>query len=151
MASRHRLLVPLMLLTAALLAACGGSDSDAAESPEGALLQFIDYTNKGQHGRRWDLVHPVHQALISRDRYIECESRRNRPGDIKVKVLEVYDEPVTLEGQRFDSKAITVELQANTILGDRQETDTVHAIPVGDEWRFPLNSIDQYRNGNCPS
>jgi hypothetical protein len=166
----------LLVLALCLCAGCGGSKSSsqekqssssqamttAAKAPDQDPGDFYkDLVNQqalGQYGRAWDSLHPFHQAVVSRARYVDCQSQ-NDTGTFtieKTEVLDQYDEPVRIPGQTKDvpSKAVTLRL---TIGGGGLEkpgtyTQTAHAVAVDGQWRWILKSVDfrAYKAHRCP-
>lgn len=108
----------------------------------------------GQYGRAWDLLHPAHQAIVSRARYIACAADWPPSPDLETfEVLKVFDEPidVALVPQRL-SKAVTYRVTVSA--GDQRDTftSTGHAVDVGGRWRWVLARADivSFRAGECP-
>jgi hypothetical protein len=114
----------------------------------------------GQYGRSWDSLHPFHQAVVSRSRYVDCQSRGDEDTAgytvDKTEVLDQYDEPVRIPGQPKDvpSKAVTLRLSVGSPLLKKpvKYTRTVHAVAVNGEWRWILPPEDYraYKAHRCP-
>jgi hypothetical protein len=127
------------------------------ESPGEFLQRVHDYELKSQYGRSWDMLHPAHQAVVTRERYDECRSDRfaGVSGEIEsFDVIEVYDDPINVIGvPEKTSKAVTMKF--TVAAGDLRETitDTAHAVQVGDHWVWLLTPGDvrDYKAGACPA
>jgi hypothetical protein len=171
-ARRRSVGVALAALAAAVLAAVGaaalvaliGEESEpapavaSAPSPlrPGTLIeQVYGRLHGGQYGRAWDLLHPAHQAIVSRARYIACAADwPQTPGLARFEVLRVYDDPidVPLVPQRT-SKAVTYRVTL-TAGGLRDSfTSTGHAVDVAGRWRWVLAGpdIETFLDGQCPA
>jgi hypothetical protein len=136
------------------------SETTAAEPDEtpGEFLQRVhDYELKSQYGRSWDVLHPGHQAVVTRERYDECRSDRfaGVSGEIdSFDVIEVYDGPINVIGvPERTSKTVTMKFTVTA--GDLEETitDTAHAVQVGDHWVWilPPGDVRDYKSGTCPA
>lgn len=148
--NRTFVLVGTLALLATIGVACGGGDGDkeGGDSPDAAILRLFDQLDKGQWGRQWEDLHPAHQAVVSRDSFIACASEVQIDLD-SVEVLEVYDEPVSVEGASLPSKAVTVRLEA----GPSSDEQTFHLLDVEGEWRWVMSddALTAYRAGECPA
>jgi len=152
-------LVALLMLLMLLLAACGGGAEEAAPAPDenpGAFLERIfGYGISGQNGRLWDVLHPAHQKVVTRKRYVECRSKGHVRG-LKVdsfEVIELSDAEVNAEEvPEKTSKEVTYRV--TTSLGDERYTSTQkgYVVQVGDHWVWTLNGDDYraFKGGTCP-
>lgn len=134
------------LLVFILVACGGGGDSDSGA--EDFAVDLVETMMRGQWGRAWESLHPAHQAIASRDAYIDC-----RQGDsiasFEVAVDDVFEESVNVQGiGELDTTAITLELS-----NDNAETFlTMHAVEVEDDWVWFMKAEDiaSYEAGECP-
>jgi hypothetical protein len=137
-----------------------GGESEAARAapatgrPAELIEQVYGRLIGGQYGRAWDLLHPAHQAIVSRARYIACAADwPPSPALETFEVLEVYDDPIDipLVPQRL-SKAVTYRVTVSA--GDHRDsfTSTGHAVDVAGKWRWVLaaGDIASFRAGRCP-
>jgi hypothetical protein len=148
---------------------CGGGNGDGEQAsptrttPEqdaGAYMKEVtERSLRGQYGRVWESLHPAHQAVVTRDRFDTCESQDEGGAGatrITVKVVDTYEEPVGIRGtdETADSTAVTLRFSySNPLTGKpAEEHQTVHAIPVGGEWKwiFDAPSYNAYAKGECP-
>ncbi len=140
----------VVLAALALLGAgCGGGGS-SPNSPSAA--DFVKHVttefSRGQTGPLWDELHPAEQALVTRARFVACEQNEGF-GLRKIRVLDTYQETVDLAGKATPSTAVTVQVTSD----DGITTATLHAVRVGDTWRWMLQPADLavYKRGGCPS
>jgi hypothetical protein len=123
------------------------------------MKELIQQALRGQYGRNWETLHPVHQAVVSRERYDTCESDSEESvgaTKINVALVDTYEEPVRVEGDgTVDSTAVTLRFTYNNPLTGKpaEEHTTVHAVAVGGEWKWILTPKDYaaYRKGQCPT
>lgn len=153
-----------LLLAVAALAGCAGDDGaapaapdvsvDAIEKPDVFFKRLLGYELGGDFGRSWDLLHPGHQALVTRSKYSSC-SRDDFGGAklARVETVGVYDQPIDVpDVPQKTSKAVTLKIVLDTA-GEREtSTHTFHAVRLGDRWAwyFGNSLIDAYKQGVCP-
>ena len=154
-----RRLAPL-LAVAAIAAGCGGDPSPpdvnvaAIERPDAFFKRLLGYELGGDFGHSWDLLHPGHQALVTRARYASCSADDFGATSLAgVETVDVHDEPIDVrEVPQKTSKAVTLKL--TLAAGETQEatTHTFHAVRVADRWAwyFGDSVIDAYEDGDCP-
>lgn len=137
--------------------AATSEDSEPNQDPGDFLKEIINQRFLGQHGRVWETLHPLHQAVASRAEYSDCEGREPSEGGIeKLEVVDTYDEPLRIPGQTADvpSRAVTLRITVKVpALDDPQAiTQTSHAVAEGDQWRWILATEDYeaYEAGRCP-
>lgn len=134
----------LLTLTAVLvlLAGCGGEGDEAVDSTDAEARQFIVEDSKqlflGQHGRRYDTLHPAQQALVDRATFVECLGREaGAGGEVDVTVLESYETTETIPGTDIEADGLAVTV---TISAQGQEGSTTrHAFQVGGQWRWAMS------------
>lgn len=118
------------------------------------IKQMIEYSSDGQHGRRWDELHPALQAVIPKTLYVKCQTESDPGVEVtKVTVKETYLESTDIPGTTLTnvpSVAVTLELTAR--IGEREETDTqtAHAFFVDGRWRHAVRDPEPYKSGQCP-
>jgi hypothetical protein len=102
---RHVLV--LVVLTLGLAGAACSSSSSAIEIPttggpnetaEQFFTRLLAYDSAGQWGRTWDFLHPAHQRLVPRKRYIECSELVGGFRISDVETETVRQEPIDWEG-----------------------------------------------------
>lgn len=135
----------LPVLAAALLAGCGGSPSHGASA-----AAFIEHVTvefaRGQAGPLWDELVPSEQALVTRSAYVACAHNGFRLRTFKV--LQQYDEPVSVLTRQMPSTAVSVQVTSD----DGITTATMHAVRVEGRWRWVLSRAElaALRAGRCP-
>ncbi len=139
----------LTLIGAVVLATgcSAGSSASGKESPSGFIERITTEFSRGQAGRPWDDLIPADQALVSRNRYVDCQG--NEGFVLKgMKVLDTYSEPVDVDGASEKSDAISLQVTSDTGV----TTATMHAVSVNGRWRWILSPSDRaaYIHGKCP-
>ena len=139
-------------LVAALSTGCGSSGSGGAGTGSRSASDFIKQVttqfSRGQAGPLWDSLHPADQAVVTRARYMTCESNEGF-GLTALKVLQTYPDTIDIAGKSSASTAVSLRVTAE----DGITTATMHAVRVGGTWRWVLSAKDyaSYRAGKCPS
>lgn len=133
-----------LLALVLLLAACGGSSkSDSATSfIEHVTVEF----SRGQAGPLWDELVPSEQRLVPRSKYVACARNGFRLRSFKV--LQQYDEPVSVPSGEVPSTAVSVQVTSD----DGVTTATLHAVRVAGRWHWILSpsELAAFRAGRCP-
>lgn len=142
----------VMTLVLAFAAGCGSSGSGGSGAGAPSASDFISQVttqfSRGQAGPLWDTLHPADQAVVSRARYMACQS--NEGFDLsKIKVLQTYADTVDLAGKQTPSTAVSVKVTAD----DGITTATMHAVKIDGKWRWILSPADyaSYAKGKCPT
>jgi hypothetical protein len=148
--------VAALLLAVIALAGCGGSDGP--EKPGAFVTALLQDLGAGETAKAWEQLHPLHQAKIPRDRYVECEGKDGFGGTVtKVNVLAVKKEPATIPGQFGErpSTAVTVGITLDVPESEEPErlTLTAHIFDIDGKWAWVVGPVDYaaYMTGNCPS
>jgi hypothetical protein len=157
----HVRLFALGAIALALAApACAGSE-DAPDSPTDAgafLEEVLTQRTNGQHARVWETLHPDHQDVASKERYVDCgDSEDPTPAELTdFEVVEVYEESIVVPGGTSEilTTAVTFRATFESSLADDPiaVTDTAHAVDVGGEWRWLLSDDghQSYVDEECP-
>ena len=166
-----RFFVPFLLVVTLSLAlgACGGggSDDDDDDAPRSTVRQGRELNHPagqaarsqvammtgGRWAQHWAALHPDHRRAVPEELYVRCRIGVNV--DIQdVRVVDVFDEPVRIDGVRTDSKAVVLEMRGN--LGARgqytTQRRTTHQIQVDGQWTWIMTTeaIETFRQGRCP-
>ena len=145
------------LIAAALLAliasGCGnGGGGGGGGNNTGKAADFIRTVttqfSRGQSGRLWDTLVPADQAVVSRARYMACQSNEGFQIQ-KFKVLETYADPIDVNGTTTPATAVSVQVTSD----DGLTTATMHAVRVAGKWRWilPAGDYAAYKKGTCPA
>ena len=140
----------LSLAGVSLLAACGGTTNAAQQKTKAAgtfVRQVTLEFSRGQSGRLWDQLLASDQTVVSRSRFVECQA--NTGWNLKsLKILDNYDDHVAVGAKTISATAVTVRATSD----DGITTATMHAVPVGEGWRWILQPSDRqaYLKGKCP-
>jgi hypothetical protein len=146
---RHAALLAAAALVAAVPTGCGGSGTGGGgQSAADFIHQVTTQFSRGQSGPLWDALHPADQAIVSRARYMACQSNAGF-GLQKFKVLQTYADTIDIAGTATPSTAVSVQVTAD----DGVTTATMHAITLNGKWRWTLSPADYaaYKQGKCPS
>jgi hypothetical protein len=138
-------------LVAALAAGCGGGSNTSkggAQSAASFISQVTTQFSRGQTGPLWDTLHPADQAVVSRARYMACQSNEGF-NLLKLKVLNTYPDTIVVGRKSMPSTAVSLRVTAD----DGTTTATMHGVKVNGAWRWILSPADYtaYRSGRCPS
>jgi hypothetical protein len=115
------------------------------------VKRHLEYEVKGEWGRDWDVLHPLHQGVITRSQYVYCrEGELNYKGNETVRVEETYDNPIDVPGippARIMRASVEI-LSPGQRAGS---TFTDHAVKVKGAWRWILDGteVDYYARGKC--
>ena len=138
-------------IVVALTTGCGSSGGGSGTSSQSAadfVRQVTTQFSRGQSGPLWDTLHPADQAVVSRTRYMACQSNEGF-GLTKVKVLQTYADSIDVAGKSTPSTAVSVKVTAD----DGTTTATMHAVKVNGTWRWILSPAEfaAYAKGKCPA
>lgn len=141
-----------VVLAVLVAAGCGSSGGSAGGGGSQSAGDFISQVTtqfaRGQSGPLWDTLHPADQAVVSRARYMACQS--NSGFDLlKIKILQTYADTIDVAGTSTPSTAVSLRVSAE----DGTTTATMHAIELNGKWRWVLSPADYtaYKSGRCPS
>lgn len=127
-----------------VLTGCGSSSrpESAASFVKRVTVEF----SRGQAGPLWDQLIPAEQRLVPRATYVSCA--RNGFRLHAFKVLQQYDEPVSVLSNELPATAVSVQVTSD----DGVTTATLHAVKVDGTWRWILGRADlaALRAGRCP-
>jgi hypothetical protein len=138
-------------VAAAALVGCGGEEDLAATGPGAAQVDLLSNLYDGRYGRAWADLHPAHQRIAPRPRFVRCAQAVAPTGDLEaIEVLDVFDDDAEIPAIP-DAESRAVRLRVTSFEG---ETDTFvnHSVRVDDRWRWVLNgkSVAAYRQNRCP-
>jgi hypothetical protein len=136
-----------LVATAAI--GCGGSGGGGGkQSAADFIRQVTTEFSRGQSGPLWDTLHPADQIIVSRARYMACQSSSGFDLQ-KIKILQTYADTVGIAGKATPSTAVSLRVTAD----DGITTATMHAVTLNGKWRWILSPADYaaYKQGKCPS
>jgi hypothetical protein len=131
---------------AGVVSACGGG-SGGGRGASDFVRRVTTEFSRGQSGRLWNELLPADQRLVTRARFVECQS--NEGWDLrKIKVLETYSDPVAVGVKTIPATAVSVRVTSD----DGVTTATMHAVSLGGAWHWLLQPSDRsaYSAGRCP-
>jgi hypothetical protein len=139
------------VLVALACAGCGGDEDLAASGAGEAQVEVLDDLYGGRYARAWEDLHPEHQQIAPRSRFVRCSAQVAPSGDLEsIEVLDVFDDDAAIPGiEAGETKAVRVRV--NSLEGD-SDTFVNHEVKVGEEWRWVLNAVAvrAYQRGRCP-
>jgi hypothetical protein len=144
-----------MLLAVALVAIASGCalSEDSEDHEAGAAVKTVlEREYFGDYGGAWDLLHPRHQRLVTRQEYDECRRGIDVQGTIdSVVVLDVQDRPLTVFGLPPRTPAKQVEVRVVT--DETDYTATYHVVDVQQQWRWVLSdeAARGFERTACPA
>jgi hypothetical protein len=144
-----------MLLAVALVALASGCalSEDSEDHEAGAAVKTVlEREYFGDYGGAWDLLHPRHQRLVTREEYDECRRGIDVQGTIdSVVVLHVQDRPLTVYGLPPRTPAKQVEVRVVT--DETDYTATYHVVDVEQQWRWVLSDTAArgFERTACPA
>jgi hypothetical protein len=140
-----------------VLAVRSGDESEAEpEQRPGAFMEQV-YRSLlvGRHGGAWDLLHPAHQAVVTRARYVECAAEWPPSPELqRFQVLEVYTDPLDVP---LIPETTSTAVRYLVTVGAGSESDTFtatgHAVAVDGRWRWVLAvpDVGAFERGECPA
>ena len=144
-----------LLLAVLALAGCGGDDPG---DPGEFVKEVIGDLGRGETGKAWKLLHPLHRQRVPRALYVRCERDDGFGGTVtKIDVLDVKQEPGTIPGEfgEHPSTAVTVGITLDPRGAGEPErfTVTAHLFEADGRWTWVIGVADYaaYMTGVCPS
>lgn len=114
----------------------GASVNSAAADPKepagDAVKRQLGQVDKGQFGPEWDELHPVQQALVPHDLYIQCSQKAGIPQVDNIKVPDTYQEDLTIPGTtvKAPSTAVSVSYTVHQGATSANSKATFHEFSV---------------------
>lgn len=112
---------------------------------------MLDNLYSGRYDLAWDDLHPKHQQIAPRSRFVRCSAQVAPSGDLEsIEVLDVFDDEAVIPGIE-DGETKAVRVRVNSLQGD-SDTFVNHQVEVGETWRWVLNAtaFQAYEMGRCP-
>jgi len=133
-----------------------GARTSTIPAPEDFMARIVRLTVSSRNAELWALLHPAHQQLVPRSRFIRC--RTEPPGTVPSRVVSS-----AFQGKRYEridvplipqhtSTAVTLKVVVERGKVREPATVTVHAVWTGLRWAWflPASSIPAFRAGKCP-
>ena len=138
-------------LFALACAGCGGEEDLARSGPGEAQVEVLDDLYGGRYDLAWEDLHPRHQQIAPRSRFVRCSAQVAPTGDLEsIEVLDVFDDDAVIPGiEQGETRAVRVRV--NSLEGD-SDTFVNHEVKVGEKWRWVLNAraYRAYQQKRCP-
>ena len=142
----------LAVTLTALAAGCALTEDSEDHEAGAAVKTVLEREYFGDYGGAWDLLHPRHQQLVTRQEYHECRRTIDVQGTIdSVVVLDVQDRPLTVYGLPPRTAAKRVEVRVVT--DETEYTATYHVVDVEQQWRWVLTdkAARGFERRACPA
>lgn len=151
----HWLLALVVLL---LIVGCRGDAGPSAE--ERAVRRVADemltHVLAGRYGQAWESLHPVHQAIVSREQLEAC-GNRFPPVFSSHEIAEVSELELNLDeiGQTDGWMAVVVFELTDEFKAQENASGPIdrslYVTQVDGDWRWVLQQgrLEAFRNGNC--
>lgn len=142
----------LALALVALAAGCALTEDSQDHDAGVAVKTVLELEYFGNYGGAWDLLHPRHQRLVTRQEYEDCRRGIDVKGTIdSVVVLDVEDAPLTVYGLPPGTPSKLVKVRVVT--DETEYTASYHVVRVGDEWRWVLSdrAARGFERSDCPA
>ena len=134
-----------------------GSKTTAIQKPENFMQRVVRLTVAGRHAEAWSLLHPAHQKLAPRSRFVRCRTEPTGTPPSRVVSAE-------FQGKRYaridiplipqhTATAVTLKLAVATGAKRFPAEVTVRAVWTGKRWAWilPVSNIVAFRAGKCVS
>ena len=154
-----RLLRPAVLAAVVLGVLAAPATSWSALSPAQRAVQVAKASLKGQHGVRWEALHPKYQAVVSKARFVACE-RKNAAALGQLSIVGVQAEGTSVFHEAMpalgtvDVNAVTLAITFRQGVQKQDRIAEVESLWVTYKGRWvQLYSPDEYnayKAGKCP-
>jgi len=124
-----------------------------AESAEAFWTRLLPAQGRGEWAAIWDTLHPAHQAVVTKERFVSCSDLNKWTGTTEMKVLSTREELFGPPEAGLQPPTLTTALTIQASFdGDAPELLTDHAWNLGGRWRWALHqpSYEAFRKGVCP-
>jgi hypothetical protein len=128
-----------------LLAACGGGDSSAVKFTK----QLVKEQSQGQFDKAWDSLHPAQQAVVPKDKYVQCGQQASPTAAQKMDLVSESDAQSNVPEV---GTATVHSVKLNVNYGDDTRQPIYNLINVDGKWRWVMrqDAIDSFKGGECP-
>lgn len=140
----------LIVVTVGSLVACrGGVNTDDAEA---AVRLRLEQDSRGEYQAVWQTLHPAHQSIVSRDKFVECgrELRLQREQVAEtIEIISAREERKTFpEIGEVDVISVEVELRH----GEDARRPSFDVIEVDGSWRWVMSdaALRAFAADTCP-
>jgi hypothetical protein len=101
---------------------------------------------RGQFGEQWDNLHPAHQEVVPRDRFIAC-GRPSALSEITI-ILELNEDTQVSRLGNMETRIVTYSATRN----GESVVDALRMVSYAGDWRWVMDatSLDVYEAGRCP-
>jgi hypothetical protein len=138
-------------------ALAAGSSAGTIQKPEDFMQKVVRLTVSGHNAEAWALLHPAHQKLAPRSRFVRCRTEPAGTTPSRIASAEFQGKRYT----RIDTPLIpqhtatAVKLKLLVATGAKRipAEVTVRAVWTGQRWAWilPVSNIVAFRAGKCPT
>jgi hypothetical protein len=137
----------LVAMAVLVLTACMSS-----QSAGDAVKERMEQLSRSEYDKAWETLHPRHQAIVSREKFVEC-------GLASEQIESPVVDRVTIESETTEERTIpelgTVEVrvvEAVLVKGDLALTQFSEMVREDGDWRWVLSEsvLEDFRAGECP-
>jgi hypothetical protein len=153
-----RLSVAVVALALALVAAAAPAPAQPP-SPEAFMTRVLRLTVEARYAQAWTLLHPAHQRLAPRGRFVRCRSADPTIAPYRLVSARFVEKRYV----RIDSPGVPQKTSTQVVIrfriADAQgrmppaADATVRAVWIDTRWAWvlPDREIPAFRAGRCPS
>ncbi len=146
-------------IAAIALVAVAPAGAGTPESPEAFMTRVLRLTVEARYAQAWALLHPAHQRLASRGRFVRCRSADPTLAPYRLVSARFIEKRYV----RIDSPGVPQHTSTQVILRFRIADDTgrslaptdatVRAVWIDTRWAWvlPDREIPAFRAGRCPA
>lgn len=111
-----------------------------------AARQQLLLGSRGLWGEQWDMLHPAHQQVVSRQQFIDC-GRIDDLSELRI-LLEFNEDHDVPRLGHVQTRVVTYSATRN----GESIADAVRMVRDGGEWRWVMSGteINVYQAGRCP-
>lgn len=143
----------LVYLLSVILVMTGASACSRGPSASDAVTDRVRALSESRYDDVWETLHPSQQAIVTREKFVECGlagEQRTSPAIDEIKVLDERGEEQEIpEVGTVDVRVVTVQTRS----GENTRRIDFSVLKVDGTWRWFLNqrSIDAFRTEACPA
>lgn len=146
---RATMYLVLATVSVAVLSGCLADGDDAEDAAKERMLA----TSQGKYAEVWESLHPNQQAIVPKEKFVECGEAGAAARSPEINELEVLGESVV---EKDIPEVGTVEshvVALQWLQGEDTRGDDFDMIEVDGEWTWVLTGevLESFRAGECPS
>ncbi|HUG14189.1 MAG TPA: hypothetical protein VMM78_04150 [Thermomicrobiales bacterium] len=141
----------LFVFMACLLASCGG-EVDTSDAEASVRLR-LEQLSRGEYGKAWDTLHPAHQEIVSRQKFIECGRELALQRDPSVDSIIIIDARQQTKEIVWIGEVEVIEVEVDWRTGENLRRSIDDVIEVDSAWRWVIGepALRAFQSGVCPA